>query len=231
MATITVTGTIVKGYPNPSLDIEIYANGVSLKKKSWLSIAKGQTVSDSTELIEIGTYDIFAKAKLSNSLGSVEAESPHKTVDVPASRMERIVIVPAGTVKEFIATIDPGSAAKWNPEGLVNGQRVNTNWFPEAYVLTAGGGPPAYQSGILLVIDRSEAFFFSCGEILFTIEDNVAHVAQIEGQLRDAYRHQQERLAAAIQAGRDFHEMWPNYPLDHYGNPMNWYDAYKLGYY
>lgn len=120
MATITVTGTITKGYPNPSLDIEIYANGSLLKKKSWVSIAKGQTVSDSTELTEIGNYDIFAKAKLSNALATVEAESPHKAVNVvPSSSPLPGFSIPQSVAYNAISFV-LGPPDYWTDQAAIN---------------------------------------------------------------------------------------------------------------
>ena len=68
------------GFPAPSLDIEIYANGL-VKSRHWDSVAKGESVSESIEL-SAGSYDVFARARLSNPFGTVEEESPHQTVVV-----------------------------------------------------------------------------------------------------------------------------------------------------
>lgn len=82
VATITVTAMVSAGFPSPSLDIEMYANNQLLSSHHWDAVEKGQSVQDSVELTEVGTWDIFAIARLSNPFGEIEAESPHKTIEI-----------------------------------------------------------------------------------------------------------------------------------------------------
>lgn len=73
-ATITVKVTMSAGYPAPTVELTIFANGTQLATKT-MTIAKGQTDSLVAQISALGSYTIVAHAKASNAFGTAEGDS------------------------------------------------------------------------------------------------------------------------------------------------------------
>ena len=80
--TVTVTATVSKGYPSPSIDISIFVDSFAVINNHWDVVEKGSSVSLPVEIIAVGQHDVFARAMLNNDFGSVTADSQHVTVTV-----------------------------------------------------------------------------------------------------------------------------------------------------
>ncbi len=129
MAKVIATGTVTKGIPAPNLNIEIYGNGTLLKSTTWDSVAKGESVSDSVEL-GFGTWEVFAKAKVSNLYGTSVTESPHKTVEVTPSSETNISLEEGMAIHSILEV--KGDSAIWTAQVTITRNQyslIGFAWF------------------------------------------------------------------------------------------------------
>lgn len=73
-ATITVKVSMTTGYPTPTVELTVFANGQAIGQKT-MNIPKGQTDSLVAQIAALGSYTITAHAKASNAFGIAEGDS------------------------------------------------------------------------------------------------------------------------------------------------------------